>query len=374
MGISYSNITVNNTIGFNFKRGKNCTAPVGRSKLSNSTYEYIILTKKCEEQKGTVQQLTAKMLGMINTNNRPDRDDYIYVNFSKVKKGKKGLYDKYNWSQVPLYENVSYDYGSALHYPGNYMGKKNMTVMEPRNISYYSYMLGQQYELSFNDLKILNKLYTSEYYWGKIGNYMGKKNMTVMEPRNISYYSYMLGQQYELSFNDLKILNKLYTSEYYWGKIGKCKNSGYIRPFSNSVCLCPNGFTGRYCNETESNTEECKNNSTLRAELKIKNITLEGNINCTHLIKSKPGTTIQLNITSVRTQEKIPCYQKMGLEVKHVKDKGTTGLCLCGNYTNIQLQSEDNKILIQYTGLLENSSALITYKMVSNDKEKLEKV
>uniref|UniRef100_A0A0N4Z8G0 Metalloendopeptidase n=1 Tax=Parastrongyloides trichosuri TaxID=131310 RepID=A0A0N4Z8G0_PARTI len=319
MGLSYSNVTVNKTIGFNFRRGNNCTAPIGKSKKSGITHEYITLTEECEKQKGTVQQLTAKMLGMINTNNRPDRDNYIYVNVSNIKKGRKGLFNRYNWSQVPLYINVSYDYGSALHYSNNYMSKNNESVLKSKHQDFHSSNLDD-------------------------------------------YYNKMLGQQYELSFNDLKIINKLYSGDNSYYENTTCYNDGYIRPYYRN-CLCPNGFTGWSCNETEPNTEGCKQNNTLEAKEEIQKLKMSGKENCTYLISSKPGRRIQIILASVKTKEKIPCYQKMGLEVKYVKDKGATGLCLCGRYRNINIISEDNKVMIQYTGLEDDNKGYITYKV-----------
>uniref|UniRef100_A0A0N4Z8G1 Metalloendopeptidase n=1 Tax=Parastrongyloides trichosuri TaxID=131310 RepID=A0A0N4Z8G1_PARTI len=312
MGLSYSNVEVNNSVGFNFRRGESCTAPVGPSSRDGKSYEYITLTEECEKQQGTIQQLTAKMLGMINTNNRPDRDTFIQVKRNNIKKGMEELFKKYDWKQVRLYKNISYDYGSALHYSGSYMGKKSSIVLKPKLSKYYSNMLGQYYELSFNDLKIINQLYSNRF----------------------------------------------------WGHIGDCQNGGYVRPFFRRECLCPNGFVGRYCNETEPNTGGCKE-SELKATKKEQRFIINGAKNCTHLIKSAPGTKIQIVMKRIKTQKKSPCYQKMGLEVKYVKDKGATGLCLCGKYNYIKLKSQDNKVLIQYTGKEKSSSATVYYKAIS---------
>uniref|UniRef100_A0A0N4Z8F9 Metalloendopeptidase n=1 Tax=Parastrongyloides trichosuri TaxID=131310 RepID=A0A0N4Z8F9_PARTI len=313
LGFERTNFTVNTTLGFNFQRALISRAPVGPSKRDNKTFEFIKLTKKCENQTGTIEQLIAKMLGIINTNNRPDRDYYIKINYSNIYNGPQKLFKKYNWSQVPLYVNVSYDFGSALHYSPLFMSNNSLPVLMPHD--------------------------------------------------NYSHYNNMIGQQYELSFNDLKLVNLIY-SAHNCRRNNHCYNGGYMRPYFCHECLCPNGYTGTHCNLTESSSSGCNGNNTQKANTTVQTITMNGNINCTYLIKTNKNSTIEVNITDVKTQAKSPCYQKMGLEVKHFKDKGATGLCLCGNYSNITLTSENHKVLIQYTGLNNSSSANISFKEI----------
>lgn len=64
------------------------------------------------------------ILGAIHTQNRPDRDDYIDVNWGNIQKNRVRQFHKV---EFPIDDDdVEYDYDSTMHYPSNAFSKNQM--------------------------------------------------------------------------------------------------------------------------------------------------------------------------------------------------------------------------------------------------------
>ena len=66
-------------------------------------------------QLGTVVHEILHALGMLHEHSRPDRDNYITINWNNIKEGKKKYFKKYEWHNVNT-KGIEYDVSSVMHY------------------------------------------------------------------------------------------------------------------------------------------------------------------------------------------------------------------------------------------------------------------
>uniref|UniRef100_A0A0K0FVG1 Metalloendopeptidase n=1 Tax=Strongyloides venezuelensis TaxID=75913 RepID=A0A0K0FVG1_STRVS len=272
----------------------------GENELQN-----VFISNRSSKNVGYLLQQTLLSMGFIPQHQRPDRDSYIkFVEQDaeyRILLEDKYL-DKYDAKHVNLYD-TSYDYGSITEFSTNYFSKITSSVMESKKNPIYNRMMGQQYGLSFNDVKLINLAICSDK--------CGRKKL-------------------------------------------KCKNNGYLDPLNCEKCRCPNGFSGVTCEEVAATKTSCGEinleATKKRAELKKKGLGV-----CNYLITSKKGSKIKILIVDVQIKRLSSCFEKKGLEIKYRRDFGTTGLCICDKYTNFTLISETNQVLIQYNGDKKNS-------------------
>uniref|UniRef100_A0A0N5C7F3 Metalloendopeptidase n=1 Tax=Strongyloides papillosus TaxID=174720 RepID=A0A0N5C7F3_STREA len=270
----------------------------------------IYLSPFCQHKIGSIQQLTLKMLGIYDVHNRPDRNKYIKINFSNIEEKYRKYFTKVNSSE-PLF-NTTFDFGSALHY--------------------------------------------------KVDIYSNSRIPIVISKKK--YYSNMLGQQRLLSFNDYKLLNGYYCYENCKGINNFCLNGGYLDSRSCMRCICPENFHGTSCEKVKHLHEDNCGNTYLSASESSKELIIHKDKTCNYYIKSKINSKIEITIVELNLVESKPCHYEMGLQIKYLKDKGNTGLCLCDKYSNITLLSEDNTVFIQYNGWTFHDKAVIRYREV----------
>ena len=53
-------------------------------------------------------------LGLIHEHQRPDRDGFVNINYSHLRPGGRGNFERFSRSYVNY--NVAYDYNSIMHY------------------------------------------------------------------------------------------------------------------------------------------------------------------------------------------------------------------------------------------------------------------
>uniref|UniRef100_A0A183CB07 Metalloendopeptidase n=1 Tax=Globodera pallida TaxID=36090 RepID=A0A183CB07_GLOPA len=121
-----------------------------------------------------------------------------------------------------------YDFGSVLHYPGEY------------------------------DIK------TEQYH-------------LITLPR---FYQESIGQMESISFKDTALINRIYCNDTCKEK-NWCQNGGYLNPNNCSKCLCPDGFAGTDCRSLEFNLN-CEDTSGTPRELEAEqtNKVLKPTIKC----------------------------------------------------------------------------------------------
>uniref|UniRef100_A0A0N4Z1E9 Astacin domain-containing protein n=1 Tax=Parastrongyloides trichosuri TaxID=131310 RepID=A0A0N4Z1E9_PARTI len=252
------------------------------------------------------------------------RDHYISLNLEKISQERNKSVTiqttKFNSSQVLTY-NIGYDYHSFMHLKSNAFRNDNTTTLNSTIISQYNDMMGQQMDLSFADLKLLNY------------HFCNKSSKTKEKKIN-------------------------------------CQNGGFINPKNKSKCICPNGFGLPYCAKLSKNSDECKNkNPYINLNSTVMNITLKenGNYSCNYLVKAPEGQRIKILLKEVNTKavkKGQKCSPEMGLEIKHRSDFAPAGLCLCGRYSNLKLKSKGNKVMILYRGKGEFNKFSLRLKAV----------
>uniref|UniRef100_A0A0N5A5S1 Metalloendopeptidase n=1 Tax=Parastrongyloides trichosuri TaxID=131310 RepID=A0A0N5A5S1_PARTI len=287
-----------------------CLADIG--KLVSGKNNRVQLTYQCSTSFGTTGHETLHALGVGHEHQRGDRDSYVKINRNNIQSGYEENFNKHDTYKWLTFE-IPYDYASIMHYRKNSLGKYGRNTLEAKNIEPFNNMMGHESVFSFNDIKLVN------YYYC----------------RN------------ECSFPTIV-----------------CKNGGYVRDPKCNVCVCPKEFGGRDCSNVKDRSYSC-NLQTLYAFEGLKQIYSVGKKRCIFHIKSHSGKRISLFINLVITMEKETCVSDVGLDIKYLKDKGVTGLCLCGKYEKIKIYSESSDVLVTYTGLEDGHMFYADYKEIS---------
>uniref|UniRef100_A0A0K0EB69 Metalloendopeptidase n=1 Tax=Strongyloides stercoralis TaxID=6248 RepID=A0A0K0EB69_STRER len=269
------------------------------------------IEKKCSESKGCILRKILLFLGLTLTSRRADRDNFIKV----IEKNIDPNYSNYfNINNNSDKSDTSYDFGSVMQVSNKLWGTANAKTFRtvPKN---YELMAGQEYGLSFTDIKLLNKRYCEN---SCIDNDKAKKI--------------------------------------------ECKNGGILSPYTCENCICPNMFANdNFCEKLEPSDPSCPKNL-LYAKKKQQKILFKGKQRCNIKIKAIPGKNISVTIQKAQLSAYNPCFVGLGLEVKYLKDKTSTGLLMCDIASKVNLVSEDETVLIQYNGLKNKNMAFITYK------------
>ncbi|KAE9417732.1 hypothetical protein Angca_010301, partial [Angiostrongylus cantonensis] len=168
------------------------------------------------ESVGTPAHEIGHALGFFHTQSRHDRDDFITLltkNFLVILRETNNI-DSYEHKDMILGRlvarftkqsqrfnynyNLTYDYGSVMHYGTTGVSKNKQPVMVPRDMRYIQ-TLGSPI-ISFYDKLMMNLHY--------------------------------------------KCLDKCPTRS-----SATCQNGGFPHPRSCSNCICPNGYGGKLCNQ-----------------------------------------------------------------------------------------------------------------------------
>uniref|UniRef100_A0A0N4Z8L2 Metalloendopeptidase n=1 Tax=Parastrongyloides trichosuri TaxID=131310 RepID=A0A0N4Z8L2_PARTI len=282
-------------ISFIYDKSK-CASNLGFKRTNNFLKVY--LTPECSGSIGTVQHEVSHALKVIHQHNRFDRNYYINIhlnNFSDENYKKRANEIKRNEFST---FNVSYDYASVMHYGRKAAAKENTNTFTAKNIEPYTYMMGQREEMTFNDVKLLNLNYCLERC----------KNSQV-----------------------------------------QCQNGAYLNWKTCADCICPKRYSGTFC-DTVTPLEGTCSNVNLIATQRQTELKENGVKDCNYRIKNHDNYKIYIQIDFVNTKSADICTQGSGFEIKYLQDKGTTGLCLCGQYKNLLIISENSHVYIEYHG------------------------
>uniref|UniRef100_A0A0N5B5X6 Metalloendopeptidase n=1 Tax=Strongyloides papillosus TaxID=174720 RepID=A0A0N5B5X6_STREA len=321
----------NTTEGFYFFNSSRCATTLGN--VNRTRLHDIEIGGMCNKPTdvGKIQQLIGKALGMVDQHRRPDRDNYITINYTDLIFNRTladHYLEKWNSSMMHLY-GIGYDYSSLFHWKSNVLRRPNdSTPTLNAKISEYNKMMGQTVEFNFGDYKLLNYHFCNDSYV------------------------------------------KMY------GEMPNCTNNGYydINSGQNGTCKCPNGFSGQLCDKLRDSDSSCTNKTDNIATSSNQTLSISGIKNCTYRIKTSNGNNVLVTILDVKTQmptEGQKCMPETGFEIKHRNDKSPAGLCLCGNYSGITLTSEGNEVIVLYTGKSNDDSFNLTYYEVNHEKNKL---
>ena len=105
---------------------------------------------------GTIQHEMMHALGFFHEQSRPDRDDYVTINFDNIRNGTEGNFEK---STNVNSRSSPYDYGSVMHY-GEYSFSTNYGVL--KTIDARGATIGQRDGASDTDLVQIRLMYQCE--------------------------------------------------------------------------------------------------------------------------------------------------------------------------------------------------------------------
>ncbi|CAH3176710.1 unnamed protein product [Porites lobata] len=133
-----------------FFKGKGCYSSLGRT----GKKQQLSLAAGCWG-KITVAHEIAHALGFAHEQSRPDRDEYVTINFENIQAGKQHNFKKYSSSQINSLD-TPYDYESVMHYGAKYFSKNNLPTIVPKQTGV---KIGQRKYLSGMDILQMNLLY-----------------------------------------------------------------------------------------------------------------------------------------------------------------------------------------------------------------------
>ncbi|XGW13907.1 hypothetical protein V3C99_000302 [Haemonchus contortus] len=170
-----------------------CASNVGRHPLGEE--QLVSLAPECIRL-GVIAHEVAHALGFWHEQSRPDRDQFVNVRWENIDKDSKGQFLKEDPDDVDN-AGVPYDYGSIMHYRSKAFSR-------------------------YDDLYTISTFVTD--------------------------YQKTIGQRDQLSFNDIRLMNKIYCSNVCSRKL-PCQRGGYTDPRRCDRCRCPDGFTGQFCEQ-----------------------------------------------------------------------------------------------------------------------------
>uniref|UniRef100_A0AAF5D3J5 Metalloendopeptidase n=1 Tax=Strongyloides stercoralis TaxID=6248 RepID=A0AAF5D3J5_STRER len=281
-----------NEPGLVYYYGNNCWSYVG--KVSDYDFQPISIGRGCQII-GIIQHETLHALGLNHEHDRTDRDSYVKVNIENVNHNEVSNFMKISPLDTSTY-NISYDYGSIMHYDVYAFSKNNRKTMIPI-ILIYEKTMGQTEKMAFDDVKLVNLHYCSKICTFPL----------------------------------------------------KCYNGGYQDPKNCLTCRCVEGFLGKQCDQIPSKKSECPSTCYNVSPNEV-SISINGQKNCIIHLRTNIGDKIKLTIDkSYFDYHKNVCISKNSLEIKYMKDKTTTGARFCGYDTNIPIVSQNHHIVIMYS-------------------------
>ncbi|XP_071792294.1 protein SpAN-like [Asterias amurensis] len=275
-----------------FIRGKGCYSNVGMMRRGAQT---ISIGSGCGVR-GTVAHEIGHALGWHHEQSRPDRDDYVTINFDNVASGRNLNFYKYVTSSIATYD-VPYDAGSIMHYGALYFssnGLPTIVAVDPMN----QFKLGNRNDFSFYDIKMANLML----------------ECAAPCPKEAPLH---------------------------------CQNEGFIG--KDCTCICKPGYIGELCQTFDEGSAECV------YELTDQSGTLTspnfpepyGNYElCVWKIVGEEGSAVNLTFTSFDIERGPSCrYDKVIIR----SDSDLTAASeqkFCGNEIPAEIESAGNVMLV----------------------------
>ncbi|KRX47796.1 Zinc metalloproteinase nas-36 [Trichinella murrelli] len=238
----------------------------------------------------------AHALGLHHTQNRPDRDRYVYLNHTNIKSSKAHNYRLTTFDAVDV-EGIPYDYQSVMHYPSK------------------GFALDSNYDVIISR----DPLYVTSF-----------------------------GFQEEPSFYDIKLVNKHYCSESCSHITNKCKNGGYPNPKYCNKCICPSFFEGEFCQSVKKTDDPKCGQRVIKPTSTPSKLNMTGHANCIWKVKVPKGHTIQFWFYKFEFSCSKPCSDHY-FGIKYKKDMAYSMALLCCNNPGT-IQTEGNVAIIKYSG------------------------
>ncbi|EGT46512.1 hypothetical protein CAEBREN_00551 [Caenorhabditis brenneri] len=256
--------------------------------MSGGVDQPLGLTDSCAFAGGVVHEFM-HALGIYHTQGRVDRDDFITLHGKIVGNAIGNMGIKER-----SYNAVPYEYGSTMHYSiESYEG----TYMAPKDEAY--------------------------------SNTLGLRRVTFYDMVNVN------------KANSCKCSVEL-----------DCKNGGYTNPSNCSQCLCPDGFAGKFCDQSPPYSVQ------LTAALGWKGYRVKFGYDMDErtfllyhvIISAPPDKTIQIKVVKTESLACHPGCNKNGVEIKYKGDPRITNPILCCPSDGTVFDSKQNPLpIVLYT-------------------------
>uniref|UniRef100_A0A0K0EFS9 Metalloendopeptidase n=2 Tax=Strongyloides stercoralis TaxID=6248 RepID=A0A0K0EFS9_STRER len=336
----------NDTPGLIFKIGSSCSSFYGRQSHNHS--QEIWLSSKCYINPYIILHEIGHALGLMHEHARMGRDEYITIDDSQLDDhGRENFHIRNNTTYYKNY-STGYDYASVMHYGPYDFGSTlkwlfGYPVMESKLYQQYTWMMGQHEKATFNDYKRINLAHCNRCGW--VDDETG-----------------------EIKKNNIKN-NK--ASRKKQKKMADCKNSGYPNFTDCNKCICPTGYTGDSCEKIIDSDSKC-NETIFYANETIRYILLVDKMNCYIQIKTNiTNTNVQFNVSYVNAPpfKNGICVESSAFQIKYRRDRGVTGLLLCGHDPRLlTITSESKNILFFYQGIYYHSFIAFSFRAVNKTK------
>ncbi|UJR11875.1 hypothetical protein I4U23_016054 [Adineta vaga] len=109
--------------------GFGCSSYIGQNTGESMTRTVTLQHPGCIDD-GRVMHELLHALGFYHEQSRPDRDQYVRVNYENIQSGMEHNFDKYSNTVVDT-QNTSYDYQSVMHYQLNAFSNNGLPTIEP---------------------------------------------------------------------------------------------------------------------------------------------------------------------------------------------------------------------------------------------------
>ncbi|KAE9416543.1 hypothetical protein Angca_010276, partial [Angiostrongylus cantonensis] len=292
-----------------------CWSYVGR--LGGS--QGLSLGQGCETI-GTAAHEIGHALGLFHTQSRHDRDNFITLYTENFLDGWLSQFVKQT-ERTNYNYNLTYDYGSVMHYGARSVSKNGKPVMAPRDGKYIQ-TLGSRM-ISFYEKLMIN------LHYGCLDKCSGKSSAT-------------------------------------------CQNGGFPHPKDCSKCICPSGYGGRLCNERPSGCGKLLTATTAFQTLedtvgeKDSNKQSDEFTMCHYWIQAPTGSKIEVVLDSFTDGSGVDGCGYAGVEIKAGSDTRHTGYRFCTRENvGTSLVSTHNIVPVVTYTRLHQVKTVLRYRIAS---------
>ncbi|UJR18159.1 hypothetical protein I4U23_005059 [Adineta vaga] len=134
--------------------GNGCSSIVGQNTGVNMI-RYVSLQHPGCIDEGRIMHELLHTLGFYHEQSRPDRDNYVRINYENIQKSKEHNFAKYTNDAVNTL-NTIYDYGSLMHYESTAFSSNGLPTIEPLQPNI---QIGQHIKMSSIDIQEVRLFY-----------------------------------------------------------------------------------------------------------------------------------------------------------------------------------------------------------------------
>ncbi|CAF4621965.1 unnamed protein product [Rotaria sp. Silwood1] len=156
--ITFRPKTDSDEIFITIRNGTGCSAHVGylQDYELNRTVTLMHTSNGTCMRTGIIQHELLHVLGFFHEQSRPDRDEYVSIQWENIINGTEFNFQKYTWEDIDTLM-IPYDYGSVMHYQANAFSSNGLpTIIATKNSSA---VLGQRIGMGPSDILEVQRYY-----------------------------------------------------------------------------------------------------------------------------------------------------------------------------------------------------------------------